>query len=636
MNFYVNVTDPCSDDIHLTYEWGDGTGNETYDYLNNPPDPDPYPSPEINPRDISETRSHTYGDNWNYSVTVTAWDDDGGASVSSAEVGVENLPPVLSLSVPASALEGESVILQATASDEGSDDLTFEWSYGDGTGEVVTYFNDGVGPDALPSPEGTFPFSVEDVRSHAWGDDGYYTIGVRVDDDDGGFAITTVRISVANLPPEVVLPTETVFDEGETFELDITVTDQGSDDLEIMWNLELGPSRSVMHFNDGLGPDPMPSPWGTSPFSVLDMMTHTYGDDGVYAIVVTVIDDDGGITEVSFDVEVRNVAPTVNGGGPYSDHENSEILFDAWASDPGSDDLTFVWRWGDGTSEIVHFLNGGTADLRKSPWGTYPFEAEHSTTHIWGDNGDFDVTLVVFDDDDGMTTLSSGTVVENVKPMLVDLSYEIVYNLPRTQGYWRFQCTEKLPSPDHVGIQQGFIDYISINSLVFGGISTKEEVCSILEDVNEEDMTRRALGQLMALWLNLASDKIKIPSDFHVPQLNATMSMMEFMVWIEDTILNDPHNMELAKNLADAINNGHLIPYALITASVTASDPGSDDIIVTWNWGDGDSDMHVYFNDGVGARCISVPGDQSYPSGGYGGPLVRIARGLSAQPCHRR
>lgn len=607
VEFWVNVTDPGSDDIHLLYEWGTGAGNETCDYLNSPPDPDPYPSPEVNPRDISERRIHTYGDNWNYSVVVTTWDDDGGVTVRSVEASIGNSPPVLSLSVPASADEGEVLTVQASASDEGSDDLTFEWSFGDGTSETMTYYNDGVGPDPLPSPEGTHPFSANDVRTHAWGDDGSYEISVIVKDDDGGMAIATSRITIANLPPEVALPSEIVFDEGELFTLNAVAIDPGSDDLVFNWVLELGPSFSAIYFNDGVGRDPLLSPWGTFPFSASDGIAHTYGDDGLYGINLTVMDDDRAVTEASFQVEIRNVAPTVDGDGPYVDIENAEISFDGWASDPGSDDLMFMWKWGDGQTETALFLNGDLADRPKSPWGAYPFEAMHSATHTWGDNGNFDVTLIVFDDDGGAATRNLTVIVDNVEPLIVNLSYEIVYNLPRTQGYWRFQCEGKLPSPDHVGIQQEFIEYISSRSRVFSGIPTKEEVCAYLDEVEGSNMTQKALRQLMALWLNLASDKIKIPSDFFVPQLNATMNMMEFMVWIEDTILNDPDNVGLAMVLADAINNGRLIPYALITTLVIVSDPGSDDILITWDWGDGHSSERAYYNDGVGPDPFPSP-----------------------------
>ncbi|MFQ5909874.1 MAG: PKD domain-containing protein [Thermoplasmata archaeon] len=607
VDFWVNVTDPGSDDIHLLYEWGDGTANETYDYLNSPPDPDPYPSPEVNPRDISERRTHTYGDNWNYSVVVTAWDDDGGVAVRSLEASVGNLPPDLSLSIPPSATEGESLMLQASASDEGSDDLTFTWFYGDGTSERATYYNDGIGPDPLPSPEGTYPFSADDVRTHAWGDDGIYDIMVRVEDDDGGQAFATTRLTITNLPPEIVVPSDTVFDEGVPFALSVTATDPGSDDLEFSWALELGPTFSAIYYNDGIGPDPFPSPRGIFPFSVSDAIAHTYGDDGIYSIALTLRDDDGAVVWTSFQVEVRNVAPNVDGGGPYADAENSEISFDGWASDPGSDDLTFIWKWGDGTVETALFLNGDTADSPKSPWGTYPFNATHSTTHTWGDNGNFDVTLTVMDDDGGTTIHDVTVVVDNIEPVIVSLSYQIMYNLPRTHGYWKFQCEGMLPSPDHVGIQQGFIDYISSRSRVFGGITTKQEVCDYLEDVEGSDMRQKALQQLMALWLNIASDKIKIPSDMFIPQLNATMNLMEFMVWIEETVLNDPDNIWLAKDLADAINNGELIPYALITATVTASDPGSDDLFITWGWGDGHETEHVYYNDGVGPDPYPSP-----------------------------
>jgi len=45
-----HITDPGSDDLNLTFAYGSQTVTVTY--LNNPPNPDPYPSPGVNPRDI--------------------------------------------------------------------------------------------------------------------------------------------------------------------------------------------------------------------------------------------------------------------------------------------------------------------------------------------------------------------------------------------------------------------------------------------------------------------------------------------------------------------------------------------------------------------------------------------------------
>jgi len=49
-----------------------------------------------------------------------------------------------------------------------------------------TYFNNGTGPDALPSPLGTFPFSAADVAPVTFGAPGVYAVKVVVRDDDKG------------------------------------------------------------------------------------------------------------------------------------------------------------------------------------------------------------------------------------------------------------------------------------------------------------------------------------------------------------------------------------------------------------------------------------------------------------------
>ena len=608
VDFWINVTDPGSDDINLLFEWGDGSANETYVSLNKPPSPDPSPSPQYNPRDISEKRGHTFGDNWKYEVKVTARDDDGGVTVSSLDAEVGNLPPSLSYSIPSSSVEGEEITMTAQATDDGSDDLAFTWSFGDGSSENATYYNDGSGPDPLPSPWGTSPFSVEDTRAHTWGDDGAYSITIKVQDDDGGWAATTVTLTVSNRPPEIELPTRTSFSEGQPFILDIRVSDQGSDDIGLILTLELGPARSKVYFNDGVGPDPILSPWGTYPFSATMQVGHTYGDNGFFHVSVEAEDDDGGVSTAQFQIKIRNVLPVVDLGGPYSGDENTAILFQATAMDPGSDDLTLIWSWGNGRTESVVFYNNGMSeDPATSPSGTYPFSVTHSISITYGDNGDFPVSLIVEDDDGGIVAVRKDATVNNVDPTILNMSWEVFFSVPRTQGYWNFQCTVKLPSPDHVGIQQGFIDYISDNSQVFSGISTREEVCDYLGDLYSSNMTQKAKQQLLELWLNLASEKIKLGAKLLVPWLNVTMTVWEVTLWIEDIILNDPDKMAMAKDTADDINNGILLPFAVITLKVVGSDQGSDDLIFDWDWGDGESTQHEYFNDGVGPDAYPSP-----------------------------
>jgi hypothetical protein len=67
-----HVTDPGSDDETLTYTYGSQI--VTVDYLNNPPNPDPFPSPEVNPRDIIDTSILVYEGPG--TITLVVKDDD--------------------------------------------------------------------------------------------------------------------------------------------------------------------------------------------------------------------------------------------------------------------------------------------------------------------------------------------------------------------------------------------------------------------------------------------------------------------------------------------------------------------------------------------------------------------------------
>jgi len=67
-----HITDPGSDDETLTYSYGSQI--VTITNLNNPPNLDPYPSPEINPRDIMDTTTLVYEGPG--TITLVVKDDD--------------------------------------------------------------------------------------------------------------------------------------------------------------------------------------------------------------------------------------------------------------------------------------------------------------------------------------------------------------------------------------------------------------------------------------------------------------------------------------------------------------------------------------------------------------------------------
>lgn len=175
----ATFTDPGVLDTHTaTIDWGDGTVDTGV----------------VSESDGSGTvsGSHVYGDNGTFVVTVTVCDDDGGCGEDSFTVTVNNVPPSVTLDISSAvSFAGGDAFLgrkeveqihQASATDPGSDDLTFRWNFG----ATTTYFNDGVGPDPFPSPGGAFPFEAADTASVTFDAPGVHTVAVEVADDDGG------------------------------------------------------------------------------------------------------------------------------------------------------------------------------------------------------------------------------------------------------------------------------------------------------------------------------------------------------------------------------------------------------------------------------------------------------------------
>src|SRR5690606_30369470 len=68
--------------------------------------------------------------------------------------------------------------------------------------------------------------------------------------------------------------------------------------------------------------------------------THTYADDGVYTVEVTINDDNGGTDTKTLTITVGNVDPTLAISGAATIDEGSEYTLNLAASDPGDDTIT--------------------------------------------------------------------------------------------------------------------------------------------------------------------------------------------------------------------------------------------------------------------------------------------------------
>ena len=292
-SFSGSYTDPGVYDSH-TILWDFGDGTTTTGTL---------------------TPTHVYGDNGDFDVTLTITDDDGGVGKSSLIVTVNNLAPAITPFGPITVDEGTERTFAAESIDPGSDDLEFKWEFESGTTIKNMHYNDGMGADPLPSPGGTYPFTVTDSVSFVFGDNGFYTIILTVTDDDGGSTVYSTTVTVNNVAPTLVngniLMTppnpnnpEFILPAVDSLIFSAEANDLGSDDLTFSWDWDDGTEATTIYYNDGVGPDPYPSPGPTYPFSATDVMSKIFSDPGTFTVTLTVEDDDGGVTIVTYEIKV--------------------------------------------------------------------------------------------------------------------------------------------------------------------------------------------------------------------------------------------------------------------------------------------------------------------------------------------
>ena len=298
----------------------------------------------------SSTASYTWGDDHTGTAKVEV-NDGKFTDTATASITVNNVAPSVNAGNDQTVNEGDTVSFSGSFTDTGwLDTHTIEWDFGDGG-----------------TASGTL------TPTHAYGDDGVYTVTLTVTDDDVGVGTDTLTVTVNNVAPTVEAGDDQTVDEGDTVSFSGSFTDPGADTHTIEWD-----------FGDG----------GTATGTLTP--THAYGDNGVYMVTLTVTDDDVGVGSDTLAVTVNNVAPTVEAGDDQTVNEGDTVSFSGSFTDPGADTHTIEWDLGD----------GGTASGTLTP------------THAYGDNGVYTLTLTITDDDGGVGTGTLTVTVNNVAPLV--------------------------------------------------------------------------------------------------------------------------------------------------------------------------------------------------------------------------
>ena len=219
-------------------------------------------------------------------------DDDGDTLVDAADpdcAAVPNPAPIVAAGGPYSGLEGASIAVDGTVTNEpGTDTVTTTWSA-----------TPGAGVDAGATCSFSNPAAIDTTVSCT--DDGTWQLSLAASDGVNTQVVANATLTLSNANPSVAIASPVDMSQhslANAVNVGATFADAGANDTH---------TCSIAWGDGTSGPGTVGG--GSCSGS------HSYGAIGVYTIVVTITDDDGGAGSAEVVVVVADATTKVTGGG---------------------------------------------------------------------------------------------------------------------------------------------------------------------------------------------------------------------------------------------------------------------------------------------------------------------------------
>ncbi|RLF59258.1 MAG: hypothetical protein DRN27_03200, partial [Thermoplasmata archaeon] len=295
----------------------------------------------------NQNPTHQYADDGVYNVTLTVWDDDGASNVTIYQIIVTNVGPSAAFTyTPPSPTDLDTILFTDTSTDPDGVIVNWTWNFGDGN------------------------ISYNQHPNHQFDDDGSYNVSLIVTDDDGENVSYSEVVIVGNVPPTANFTFVPLYPSPlETISFIDTSTDPDGVIVNWTWN-----------FGDGN-------------ISFLQNPTHAYNVSDIYNVTLTITDDDGDNDTLILSINI-NLVPSVDFTYiPLNPSTADTIIFTDISTDFDGTIVNWSWDFGDGN---ISYLQ--------------------NPTHRYGDNGSYNATLSIIDDDNATNSTWKIISVNNSHP----------------------------------------------------------------------------------------------------------------------------------------------------------------------------------------------------------------------------
>ena len=331
-----------------TINWGDGSSPQTV---------------TGNPNSVA----HVFANAGSYTITASATENEGTfAAAAPVDVTALVVPPTVKISGNSAVNEDATYTLSLSATGNPSNHPITSWTinWGDGTGNQTLSGN---------------PNSATHVYANA----GSYTITASATENEGTFSATSLKVTVAIVPPTVAISGPSTVNEDATYTLGLSATGNPSNHPITSWTINWG---------DGTGNQTVSG----NPNSA----THVYANAGSYTITASAIENEGTFAATPLAVTAWVVPPTVTISGPSTVNEEATYTLSLSATGEPSNHPITSWtiNWGDGT---------GNQTLTGNP---------SSATHVYANAGPYTITASATENEGTFSATPLAVTAEVVPP----------------------------------------------------------------------------------------------------------------------------------------------------------------------------------------------------------------------------